>query len=51
MLAGKSLLTLANNIEVLACNLSDEPKQCATVSLAYIKRMKETFGFALTGKV
>ena len=37
MLAGKSLLTLANNIKVLACNRSGEPK-------AYIKRMKENFG-------
>ena len=37
MLAGKSLLTLANNIarQVLACNRSDEPKQCATVSSIY----------------
>ena len=35
MLAGKSLLGLANNIEVLACNRSGEPKQCATVSSIY----------------
>lgn len=32
MLAGKSLLALANNIEVPACNRLGEPKQCATVS-------------------
>ena len=35
MLAGKSLLALANNIEVLACNRSCEPKQGATVSSIY----------------
>ena len=35
MLAGKSLLTLASNIEVLTCNRSGEPKQCATVSSIY----------------
>ena len=35
MLAGKSLLALANNIEVLACIRSGEPKQCATVSSIY----------------
>ena len=35
MLAGKSLLALANNIKVLACNGSGEPKQCSTVSSIY----------------
>ena len=29
------MLARANNIEVLACNRSGEPKQCATVSSIY----------------
>ena len=49
MLAGKSLLTLANNIKVLACNRSGEPKQCATVSSIY-QTNERKFWFALTGK-
>ena len=49
MLAGKSLLALANNIKVLACNRSGEPKQCATVSSIY-QTNERNFWFALTGK-
>ena len=49
MLAGKSLLTLANNIKVLSCNRSGEPRQCATVSSRY-QTNERKFWFALTGK-
>ena len=49
MLAGKSLLALANNIKVLASNSSGEPKQCATVSSIYLMNERK-FWFALTGK-
>ena len=49
MLAGKSLLALANNIKVLASNRSGQPKQGATVSSIY-QTNERNFWFALTGK-
>lgn len=45
MLAGKSLLILANNIEVLACNRSGEPKQCATVVSSIYQTNERNFWF------